>query len=376
MIRRTVLAGLVTALVVGCGSQASPVALPSIEVHTAPLATSLVTPQGAWAIAVMGRRAASRNNFWQLVVRPAGVSSWSLVTPPGVADNGGLLAAAGAGGTSLLVGVRPSQHLAFSPLAMSSDAGRTWTPGLLDADLADVPDAMAVGTSGRALALLRDSTIEVAPTVSAATAGQWSQLTTLDALAASAPGRGCGLAAMNAVSFGHNDTPMVAGSCRRRGMAGIFADSGGTWQAAGPTLPAGFGGDQVQVLGLARTSGGNAALLLVGPYLLAAWRDGARWTVSAPVSAAGGVAASGFGPGGGVWVLLEGGRAVAVAGAGRSWRALQPVPAGTATLAPGTGGGYDALAVSGSRLTVWRLGAAAWTKVQVINVPIQYGSSG
>ena len=36
--------------------------------------------------------------------------------------------------------------------------------------------------------------------------------------------------------------------------------------AAGPVLPAGFGGDQVQVLGLARTvlantGGGNAALL-------------------------------------------------------------------------------------------------------------------
>ena len=154
---------------------------------------------------------------------------------------------------------------------MSSDAGRNWTPGLLDADLADVPDAMAVGTSGRALALLRDGTIEVAPTASAATAGQWSQLTTLDALAASAPGRGCGLAAVNAVSFGHDDTPMAAGSCGRRGAAGVFADSGGTWQAAGPALPAGFGGDQVQVLGLARTSGGDAALLLAGADLLAAW---------------------------------------------------------------------------------------------------------
>lgn len=307
----------------------------------------------------MGRPAGSRNNFWQLFGRPAGASSWSLVTPPGVADNGGLVAAGGAGGTSLLVGVRPSQHLAFSPLAMSSDAGRNWTPGLLDADLADVPDAMAVGTSGRALALLRDGAIEVAPTASAATAGQWSQLTTLDALAASALGRGCGLAAVNTVSFGHNDTPMAAGSCLRRGVAGVFADSGGTWQAAGPALPTGFGGDQVQVLGLARTSGGDAALLLAGADLLAAWGDGARWTVSAPVSAAGGVAAWGFGPGGGVWVLLGGGRAVAVAGAGGSWRALQPVPAGTATLAPGTGGAYDALAVSGSRLTVWRLGAAA-----------------
>lgn len=37
--------------------------------------------------------------------------------------------------------------------------------------------------------------------------------------------------------------------------------------------------------------------------------------------------------------------------------------------------GRDALMVSGSLLTVWRLAGVAWAKVQVINVPIEYGSS-
>lgn len=46
------------------------------------------------------------------------------------------------------------------------------------------------------------------------------------------------------------------------------ADNGG--------LVAGFGGDQVQVLGLASTSGGDAALLLAGTDLLAAWWDATR----------------------------------------------------------------------------------------------------
>ena len=375
MIRRAVLGGLLAIVVAGCGSQAASVAPPSIVVQTAPLATSLVTSQGAWAIAVMGGSAASENNFWQLFVRPAGASRWSLVTPPAVADNGGLVAAGAEGGAAMLVGFRPSQGLTFSPLAMSSDTGKNWAPGLLDASLADVPDALAVSASGRILALLRDGTIEVAPAAAAATAGQWSQLTTLSALAASAPGRRCGLVAVSAVSFGLNDTPMAAGSCLRRGVAGIFADSGGGWQAAGPSLPAGFGGDQVQVLGLGGTKDGNAALLLAGTDVLAAWSDGTRWTVSAPVAATGGIAASGFGPGGSIWVLLGGGRAATVTGAGGSWQALAPAPAGTATLAPGPGGGYDALAVSGSRLTVWRLASAAWAKVQVINVPIEYGSS-
>jgi hypothetical protein len=359
-------------------------------VQTAPLSTSLVTAQGTWAVTVMGGSAADENNFWQLFVRPAGAARWSLVTPQGVADNGGLVAA---GGASLVVGFRPSQGLAFSPLATSSDTGRDWTPGLLDADLADVPDAMAVAPSGQTLALLHDGGIEAAASAAAATAGQWSRLTTLSALAASAPGRGCGLVAVNAVTFGQNNVPMAAGSCARRGVAGVFADRGGAWQAAGPVLPAGFGGDQVQVLGLAAEGSGgnggvvppgagrvrNAALLVAGTSLLAAWSDGGRWTVSAPVAAAGdepGVSASGFGPGGSVWVLLGGGRAETIGGPGGSWRALPVLPKGTATLAPGSGSSYDALAVAGSRLTVWRLAAGAWAQVQVINVPITYGSSG
>jgi hypothetical protein len=88
------------------------------------------------------------------------------------------------------------------------------------------------------------------------------------------------------------------------------------------------------------------------------------------------VSASGFGPGGSVWVLLGGGRAETIDGPGGSWRALPTLPKGTATLAPGSGSSYDALAVAGSRLTVWRLAAGAWVQVQVINVPITYGSSG
>ena len=384
---RGVLALLWAGAAGGCGSQAAPATAPALQVQTAPLSTSLVTPQGTWAVTVMGGSAASKNNFWQLFVRPAGASRWSLATPEGVADNGGLVATSGAGGSSLLVGFRPSQGLAFSPLATSSDTGRSWTPGLLDAGLADVPDAMAVAPSGQTLALLHDGSIEAAATTGAAAAGQWSRLATLAALAASAPGRSCGLVAVNAVSFDQNNVPLAAGSCVRRGVAGVFADTGGTWQAAGPVLPAGFGGDQVQVLGLARTSAGNAALLLAGTDLLAAWSEGGRWTVSAPVApemdtTAGdepgdehSVRAAGFGADGSLWVLLGRDRAETVSGPGASWQALPPVPAGTATLAPGPGG-YDALAVSGSRLTVWQLTGAAWAQAQVINVPITYGSSG
>jgi len=366
------------ALVAACGSQTARVVSSEPPPVTAPLSTSLVTAQGTWAIAVMGGSAASGNNFWQLFVRPAGASRWALVTPQGVADNGGLVAAGA--GKSLAVGFRPSQNLAFSPLATSTDTGRNWTPGLLDAGLADTPGAIAVSPSGRILALLQDGTIQAAATASAAAAGQWTSLTTRNALAASAQGRSCGLAGVIAVSFGPNKDPMAAGSCARPGVAGVFTDAGGTWRSAGLTLP---GRGRVQVLGLAATAGGNAALLQAGNSLLAAWWDGTRWTVSAPVTA-GRVRALGFGADGSAWALLGDGRAETIGGAGSSWRALPPVPAGTqvlvppdtATLAPDAGGSYDALAVAGAKLTVWRLAQGAWAQAQLITVPIQYGSSG
>lgn len=369
------LAVLCAGLAAGCGTQTVRTASATPPTVTAPLSTSLATAQGTWAITVMGGPAASQDNFWQLFVRPAGASRWSLVTPPGVADNGGLVAAGG--GTSLVVGFRPSQSLSFSPLATSTDAGQNWTPGLLDAPLADTAGAIALAPSGRILALRQDGSIAGAATASAAAAGQWSPLTTRNALAASAAGRDCGLQGLSALSFGPDGTPMATGSCARRGVAGVFTDTGGTWQSAGLAVPAEFGGDQVQVLGLAGTTGGNVALLLAGNSLLAAWSDGTRWTVSAPVTGirSGAVRASGFGAGGSAWLLLSDGRAETIGGAGGSWRALPPVPPGTATLAPGPGGSYDALAVSGSKLTVWRFTTTSWAKVQLINVPIEYGAS-
>jgi hypothetical protein len=243
-------------LLAACGSQRAAVTSPAPPAVTVPLGTSLVTAQGTWAIAVMGGSAASYDNFWQLFVRPAGASRWSLVTPQGVADNGGLVAAGAS--TSLVVGFRPSQSLAFSPLATSTNTGKNWTPGLVDAGLADTPGAIAVGPSGRTLALLQDGTIQAAPTASAAAAGQWALLTTRNALAASAPGRSCGLVSVQAVSFGPGKDPMAAGGCTRPGVAGVFTDTGGSWRSAGLVLP---GKDTVQVLGLAATAGGNVALL-------------------------------------------------------------------------------------------------------------------
>jgi hypothetical protein len=351
-----------------CASASAKVATTttSVPAPTTPLSTSLVTTQGGWATMVMGGSAASENNFWQLVVRLPGARTWSLVTPPGVADNGGLVAAGSA--ASLLIGFRPSQDLAFSPLASSGNAGKTWATGVLNAALANVPDALSIGTGGQDLALLSNGTVDLG-----SASGTWSTLTTLKALAGSAPGRACGLEDVTAVSFWGDGSYVVAGDCSRAGVVGVFRDADGTWEAAGPELPAADAGQPVRVLRLS----GTAALLQAGPDLLATWLNGTQWSVPQALPAAGTVQSSGFGPGDATaWVLLSGGRAATIVnGSSQGWTELPRVPAGTAVLAAPGPGPWQALAASGKQLTVWTLEGSTWTKNQVINVPIQYGSS-
>ena len=85
--------------------------LPSV-----PLPTAMTTDTGTWAVVPMGHLGDLLNTFWQAFYRPDGGSRWALVTPPGVADNGGLVAH-GEGASSLTIGFQPSQNLRISPLA-------------------------------------------------------------------------------------------------------------------------------------------------------------------------------------------------------------------------------------------------------------------
>jgi hypothetical protein len=375
------LAGAV--LAAGCGSAAP--ASPGTATHSAPAAasldTSLVTAAGTWAVAVMGGSAAQHNNFWQLFLRPAGSTRWKLVTPPGTADNGGLVLAGG-GGQSLITGLRPSQDLTYTPLAVTGDGGQAWSSaGPLDAALADVPDALAPAPgSGKLLALLADGTARL----SAPGYASWSTLASRQTLAATPPGRRCGLQNLTAAAFSPSGMPLLAGTCGRPGTAGILAYSAGTWQAAGPQLPAALAHQNIAVLRLIRTAGRTTALLAASAgsatSLLAGWLagSGTHWILSAPFRLNGAkLTSTSPGPGGTTVIVLNGNRAETIAGPGASWQPLPGLPAGTATLAAGPAGGLDALAVHRARLTVWHLapGAAAWDTTQTINVPIQFGSS-
>jgi hypothetical protein len=378
-----VLAVVSAALIAACGS--APASGGSSPEPWAPAAgaqlldTSADTAAGTWATVVMGGSVASHNNFWQLFNRPPGSQQWKLVTPPGVADNGGLVLAAA--GPSLITGFRPSQGLTYTPLTQTSDGGQAWSStGPLDAPLANVPDALAAAPAGGSLlALLADGTVSIA------TPGytRWTTLASLRSLAATSAGGRCGLRGITAAAYTPAGQPLLAGTCAQPGTAGIFAETGGTWLAAGPALPAALASQSVSVLRLTTTGSQTVALLIAGSgpaaSLLAAWSadNGQHWILSSPFRLAGATLASAaFGPAGTVAVITTSGAAVITNSA--SWHRLPALPAGTATLALGTAGQADALAVHGSTLTIWQVsaGGSAWAKIQVLDVPIQYGSSG
>ncbi len=367
-------------LCAACGTAAAPAGPPAAAPGptSMSLATSLTTSQGTWTSVPMGA-ASGENEFWQLFFLPNGLEKWVLATPPNVASNGSPALAA-APGPALVVGVRPSLYLAFSPISQTKDEGRTWTAGPPATGLASVPDALGAGTGkGELLALSRGGQVSLA-----GSSGKWSALTSERQLAASEPGRRCGLDGLTAIAFA-GSTPVIGGNCRRPGESGIFAQHDGRWESVGPALPAAVTGLAVKVLRLQGTSEGLTAILQAGhgsaTRLVAAWQDQrGRWTQADPLSTAGqGVTGTALGAAGAAAVVLSGDRADVITGPGAAWRQTPPLPAARATaLALPDGGPITVLAATRGDLTVWQLGrgSAGWARKQLIKVPIQYGSSG
>lgn len=380
-------------LAAGCGSAARPPAAPAPRPVALPLATSVGGNQATWASVPMGT--AGPNLFWQLFVRPAQGTRWTLATPPDVATNGAIALAPG-DGTSLVTGIHPSLLLGFSPITSTPDGGRTWSAGAPDPGLAGVPDALAAAPAGGQLITLEhDGRVDLGRQG----AGGRPVLTSTSALARTPAGRACQLSGLTAAAFSPAGAAMLAGRCARPGVAGIFVSQGRGWQAAGPALPAALRGQRIEVLRLTRAGGRLTALLQAGAgraaSVIAAWgATGGQWTLSPPLALRG-LAVQGTSFGASSLALnLAGRHGELLAGPGASWQALPELPAGRAVIlalpSPGT---VDALAASGSKLTAWQLhpgsrptspaagspaaayGPGAWIRTQQTTVPIQYGSS-
>jgi hypothetical protein len=386
------LLGLAVALpLAGCGSTpASGASAPPAGITAAGLATALAAPSGGanWAVVEMGGSAAQHNNFWELFVRPADGSAWKLVTPVGVADNGGIVAAV-TGSSSLLAGVRPSQDLKYSPLAQTADAGIHWSQNnILEAGLADVPGALAGDPADRLLAVTLSGDIDT----SSGSGASWSRLTTQRALAGTTAGRACDLTAVTAAAWTPSGEPLLGGVCRKHGVAGIFTRTAGTWRAAAPTLPAALAADPVSVIGLNTTGTSTTAVLAVGTGsatgVIAAWSSdgGSSWTLSPELRTGAKTGPSvSFGSDGSAALVLPGthassrGQGATIGWQSAGWQKLPPLPGDTATIAATQSGTPEALAAHGGTLTVWQLPAAGsggrWTLLQTVHVQIPYGSS-
>jgi hypothetical protein len=350
-----------------------------------PLARSLQSAAGTWATVPMGHLDQPLNTFWQLFFRPAGGASWSnQVQATATATNGGLILADDHGG-AVIVGVRPTDLLTYSPLISTADGGRSWSTGLVSEGLLARPDSLAANSPSQALALANGrGGAEVL--ASADGLSGWRTASTARALAATAAGRTCALAAITAVAYLAAD-PLVGASCARPGMIGVFVEHAGSWQLLAATAPSSLARARVEVLALQSADGGAQALLGVSAGgasdLVAAWYEHGQWLSSRPLAVGASERVSSYGPatGSGIFALLtgaSGAKRLAVASApGAAWQQLTPPPAGTATIAFAGGSSVDALAVHDTVLTVWGLAPSAhtWTRRQTIDVPIEFGSS-
>ena len=403
-----VLVGVVVVVLTSGGasttrSDATVVAPPS----SATVSAATTTPARSTVVLAMGHLDDPANTFYELFGRSAGQSTWTLVTPPGVADNGGLVVGLSTAG-SLTAGFLPSGALTFSVLATSPDGGTTWAPGEVPGTLAPWPDALAPGPDGGVYAVLE----RPSPMVVGADAGlaTWSPQVTASQLTASTSR--CAVTAVTAVTVTAGGTPVVgtrctdsSGSTGSTGSSGtgLFVrtpTAGGTsstgshgWTYVG-TAVGGDGPGTTTVLRAQAVPGGVAAVVerRAGPTVsvTGVWAGGgpaatAAASTSAPFTVPDGwsvrATAVGGGSGGSVAVLLasdpgSGLRIGSLAGPGSGWVTTGAVPAGTTAIAT-IGGEVDAFVPSGSDLAVWASTAGSrWKRTGTISVPIQYGSSG
>jgi hypothetical protein len=336
----------------------------------------------------MGQLSDPSNTFWQVLRAEPGSSRWSVVTPEGVADNGGLVAAASAGST--MVGTLPSGLLRFSPVAVSTNGGTSWSPVFLPGRLAARPDALAVATgpTGDSLAIVGTRVLRAGPAFA-----RWSTLVSLPRLARAS--RRCAADALEAVALAPDGASLVATGCRRAGVVGLFTRSPRGWAQSGTALPARLAGWSASVLRL-ETSGTQTVVVAAATRgnrlaLITLRRSGTGpWETSAPLALAAGdaVRSTAVGIGGTVSVLVGSKSSLSAAevAPGGAWAALPVPPAGTLALAWVTPSAttlgalaLDALAViGGTGLRVFALTPAGttWVHVQSTQVPLAYGSSG
>ncbi len=347
-VRAAVLVGIVLAAAAAAGCAGpSRASSPPPRVTTPalmPLSVGVAENGVSWATVQTGGPSVG-GRFWQLLAEDQATGTWRVVTPPGVADNAGLVVTRATDGT-ITTGFVPSDLLKFSPLAMSTDGGAHWAQALLPAGLA--PEA--------------------------------------DGLAALPAGRRCGLTCLTGTTGLPGGSVLIAGDCSRPGQLGLFGNASGSWEAIDPGLPLPVSEGKQSVLGLISSGTGTSALFEVAirhsqlliPAVLPAGKTSwsyypGSFSLFQSMTVKGGSIASVSGSPEGVWaVTLRGRRGLASGYAGR----VRPqeskpfsVPGPDATVVASASGGFTALVPGLSSIAVWQRSASgAWQRTQTIDV--------
>ncbi len=343
---------------------------------TTPLNTSFVTTSGTWVIVPMGDLDDPLNTFWQMFFRPDGEPHWSLVTPPGVADNGGLAAALGPGG-GIAVAFDPTNLLTFSPVAFTSNDGKSWSSGVMPFGAATLPDSLVYTSAAGDFDAITGggAKVESGNTAKAT----WSTLYTRSGLAGSPAGASCAVGTLTAlVSSGAG--VLTGASCDNPGRVGIFSGTaaGSSWKSAGPVLSASYG--ELSVIRLSAGQVGSDGRIAIvdarrgsSNSILGLWQPGGSgsWSVSAelPLEQHASIVSTGIGPDGAIVIETRSpsGRVFAqtvTPGTGSRWKTLPLLPSGTQDVSLAAGGRIDALSVATSQFTDWHLEGSVWKKLQ------------
>lgn len=348
-----------------------------------PLSTVLTTASGDWATLPMGHLDQPLNTFWQLVLRPVGQSRWTDETKLAVATNGGLVLAT-SGGSELLVATRPSNLLYYSPLASTSSAGHNWASSPPVQALVARTDALAEGAGGDRWALVEHHGSERVLEAPAG-ANTWTTLTSQSVLAATSGGRTCGVSSLTSL-LAEGGGVLVGGTCSQRGQIALFARDGVAWHRLDLNLSGALARGTTTVLGMRVERRGICVLLadrVQGSLrIVAAVTSGPNgpWRIEPGPSLPSGAAITSIGPSvSGMFVLWNtkaGPHLSTMSGAG-TWTTLPTPPKGTATASFGPSSMVQTLSVSDTVLKVFALSdGGQWKKIQTMNVPIQFGSSG
>ncbi len=346
-------------------------------------ATSVSIDGSTYSAIPMGDLGDELNTFWQLFRLPSGSTRWTLDTPTGIADNGGLVIEGGSP-SALAVAIRPSYLLTFTPIAVSG-ARSSWTDGgLIPGALVDAPEAF-VGTSDVEYAVV--DTGDGAVLRSKDGGSKWTRIASGASLSEDAAGS-CQVRDVRALATNTGPSTLYAGaSCSEGNRAGIFEFSGSSWRDIGPKLGAlGHGASRTvltlfssprSLAAMIATTSGSATRLVFARSSTngASWRTTSlRLPRSAVIVSAGTVSDSGT-----YVIWRENGLFAAISASNGHWSSLPELPSTAWTLAfpQGFSGEIEALGGHHSTFNAWRLDLSTshWSRFQTIAVPILYGSS-